>query len=155
MRSLHNGTTGKPWLIVSNAQPLSKLTKHRHFKSNNSINRFICPSNTDGWNSYDSIALRVSRISWHSSKLKPIDSIIFHHSQRQQVHWRIIDISTLSTLDPTFRTLHCHNRFWRNFVNPNGHFLYTQVGNWTCDRQFNFAKLRKFVVWQFRVRNVG
>jgi hypothetical protein len=43
----------------------------------------------------------------------------------------------------------------RNFVNPNGHFLYTQVGNWTCDRQFNLAKLRKFVVWQLRVRNVG
>jgi len=60
MRSLQNGTTGKPWLIVFNAQPLSKLTKHRRFKSNNSINRFICPSNTDGWNSYDSIALRVS-----------------------------------------------------------------------------------------------
>jgi hypothetical protein len=31
-------------------------------------------------------------------------------------------------------------------VNPNGHFLYRQVGNWTCDRQFNLAKLPKFVV---------
>ena len=49
-------------------------------------------------------------------------------------------------LKPTFRPLHCHNRFLRNFVNPNGNFLYTQVGNWTCDRQFNLAKLRKFVV---------
>lgn len=49
-------------------------------------------------------------------------------------------------IEPTFRTLHCHNRFLRNFVNQNGHFLYTHVGNWTGDRQFNFAKLRKFVV---------
>uniref|UniRef100_UPI00403F3A8C DUF6745 domain-containing protein n=1 Tax=Microcoleus sp. OTE_8_concoct_300 TaxID=2964710 RepID=UPI00403F3A8C len=56
------------------------------------------------------------------------------------------DVEPICLLKPTFRTLHCHNRFLRNFVNPTGHFLYTQGGNWTCDRQFNLAKLRKFVV---------